>query len=227
MIVADIIETFINSITFKGNVISCVLDGVNTVLTVENALFSREGLSISIDGTDTTIVSATFSECSTDTITVSGSFADCSEFVLQDPVYLHGTPYATNSHLSRARMAGERITPLIYLLEVLETRDDGRQSETVSADIRLFFVDDANVADWLTDDHYTEVITQMNRLADYVIAKAQEYSGFSHDFAVRGYSHANWGQYADLKGYIQRIFNVNLSGVERRLNLPILKDCNC
>lgn len=227
MIVADVLETFIDSLTFGGSVLSFSNDGTNTTLTVENALYARQGLSITVDVTTTTILSATFSDCGNDSITVPGVFLGPEEFVLQRPVFLHGTPYATNSHLSKARQSGEAITPLIYLLEILESIDEGRQSPIETADLRLFFLDDAKIVDWLTDDHYQEVITQMDRLADFVIDEMQDYKGFLHDFSVRKINHANWGQYSNLKGYIQRIFNVNLSGVERRVNLPILKACNC
>lgn len=225
MIIPDIIETFLNSLDFGGRVLTITNDGTNTTIGADSILYARQGLEVSIDGTPYQILTADYS---TNTFTVSGVIPTAVVWQLDRPIFLHGTPYLTNTHFTRAKQAQERMTPLIYLLEIINRRDQGRQFDTEEADLLMFFLDDADAGNWLTDDHYSEVIIPMDNLAEFVQANMQDYSRFVGDFETQKVDHVNFGQYVNLKGHLQSIFDAKLSGVERRFNsLPIFKDCCC
>lgn len=225
MIIPNIVEGFLNQITWGGNVLSLTDDGINTTLVVDNALYARQGLNANIGGTDYPIVDADYLA---NAITVNGVIALATSYTLDPPIFLHGTPMMTNSHFTRAKQIKERMTPLIYLLEIIDREDDGLSSIVEKVSLRMFFLDDARV-DWLTDDHYSEVIIPMDNLAELVQSAMYEYpSKFVPDsFTVKKVDHVNFGEYRTLKGHLQSIFDARLSGVERLFRgVEINKPCN-
>lgn len=225
MIIPDIIETFLGQIEWDSKILSLSNDAVNTTIIADRVLYAREGLNLTIDGTSYPIISVDYQH---KTIVISGVVEEGNWFDLDPPVFLHGTPYMTNSHFTKAKQIQERMTPLIYLLEIINRNDRGRQFDVEECDLLMFFLDDADASNWLTDDHYSEVIIPMDNLAEYVQSEMEDYRKFVGDFSTRKVDHVNFGQYVDLKGHLQSIFDAKLSGVERKFNaLPIFKDCKC
>ena len=197
------------------------------MITVGNTLYARSGLLIDIDGIETVVLSVNSNVCGSGEITVAGIFVVALIFKLKKPVFKYGTPMAANTEITRGRQATEKVTPLIYLLLPSGFIDRSIDSAVIVHDITLYFLDDSRVDDWLVEDHYANVILLMNRLADYVIGSMRNYKGFGDDFQVTGSGHANWGVFKTLKGYIKKIFNINTSGVERSVSLPVYKNCFC
>ena len=221
--VVDIIESFINNISFAQDVISHSDNGINTTIEVADIYHARAKLIIDVDGSDYEVVSVT----EPGTIVVSGVIADPLILTLPDPYYFHGTPYATNSHLSSIEDWRNK-TPFIYLLEIIRESFQGPESVIErEADIRLFFLDNANFADWTTDQHYTLVINGQRRLLEKIVYEMKRYYRFGLIENYDIYSHAKFGVYTDMQGHTNSVFDEELSGVELRINLPILYELKC
>jgi len=228
MIVPDIIEDFLNQISWDLRIVSFSDDTLNTTLVLDRVLYAREGLQLQIDNVPYTIVSVDYS---TNTIVLEGVIAMITDqaVLLDAPIFLHGTPYMTNRHFTRAKQVKERMTPLIYLLEIINREDEGLESIVERMDLRMFFLDDAR-ADWLTNDHYSEVIIPMDNLAEYVQEQMYNYIAqfVPNTFSIRKTDHVNFGEYKTLKGHLQSIFDARLSGVERLFrSFSINKPCDC
>lgn len=224
MIVPDIIESFLDSISWEVDILSLSNAGANTALVCKNVLYARQGLTLSINNESYEVLEVDYSD---NTIIVAGVFSSAKVGLLEAPIFLHGTPMMTNSHFTRAKQIHERMTPLIYLLEVFNRESAGLYALTESMNLRMFFLDDAR-GDWLTDDHYSEVILPMSNLADYVERKMYDYIKMfvPESFTIEKTDHVNFGEYKTLKGHLQSIFDARLSGVERRFKgFEILKTC--
>ena len=218
----DLLESFIDSFVLTGSVLSHSDDGVNTTMVLENLYNTRYNMAIDIDGTDYTVLSA---DHTSNTIVVSGVIADPLAYIVPNPFYFHGTPYATNAQIAYLDDASK--VPMIYLMEIL--REDIQSTDSPidrTVDVRLFFLDVANFEDWTTDDHYSKVITGLNNLVTYFIAQLKLSKDFyTFDTVFRQINHIKFGQFQDLKGHIQSIFNDHLSGIEVSFNLSIRKTC--
>ncbi len=207
--VVDIIQTFISGTSFAQDVVSHSDDGTNTTIIVSDVYHARAGLQADVDGSDYEIVSVT----EPGTIVVNGVIADPLVLTLPDPFYFHGTPYATNSHLAAIEDWRNK-TPFIYLLEIIRETFQGVESVIErEADIRLFFLDNANFADWTTDQHYNMVINGQRRLLEKVVAEMKQYYRFGLIENYDVYSHAKFGVYTDSQGHTNSVFDEELSGV--------------
>jgi hypothetical protein len=139
------------------------------------------------------------------------------------PNYWHGTVTQTNVELNQENDDRKK-TPLVYLYEVLKDRRSRNEelSPNRFVDIAIFFMEDANFKDWLTDDHYKNVIQAMDNLAeDFIIfVGTSKLTGFSEIENYDIIPHAKFGYY-DANGHKKNLFDFNLSGVELRMTLPL------
>ena len=228
IIVPDIIEDFINQLDFTFDFKSATYDGTNTTITIENTLHLRAGMSVVIIGFSFQVISV---DSAANSLVVPGDLSQIANpgrtVTLPTPFFFHGTSYAVNSHISRLKDP-EKV-PMIFLLEILRIdigapgNDRGRYSN-----VRLFFLDVANYADWDTDQHYSNVIVPQTKLCDYFVSQARNSTRYFIEVGS-GYQipHVKFGEYKDGKGHLQSIFNDRLSGVE--LNIEFLfktESCN-
>jgi hypothetical protein len=196
-----------------------------TSFVVKNYLFAREELILIITDTlnVTTNVKIKAVNFSTKTIIVEGDYTSYSNIKLDAPFFVHGTPYATNKKLDK-----EVQYPIVYLLEIIKEQiPTNRDSKFESIPtLRLFFLDEANFNDWDTDKLYSDVVTPQRNYTDYVLSNIKNSKIFGLPTNVEITTYAKFGQFFDNKGVLNSIFNKTLSGVEMRLDLPIIKKCN-
>lgn len=146
----------------------------------------------------------------------------------EKPFYFHGTPMMTNAHLSKVKLSENKL-PFCYLYEIIKEVIDDEPDSMIdrTADLRIFFLANANYKDWKTAEHYTEAVDPMRALAEKFVAnlKLSEDIGIfkSHEFI----NHVNFGIFINEKGHVKRIFGDNLSGTELKIDLPFLKSLNC
>jgi hypothetical protein len=145
------------------------------------------------------------------------------------PYYLHGRFIAIDSQLNQIQN-GYAKYPLIYLAENFTSTIDRDPINNVgeTAQCSFFFMKPAKYEDWLTVDHYENVIKAMKVLANQFIdlLKANQfiqYDEFTTDDFIR---HPKWGLTIEGKGSPKNLFSDNLSGIEVRMNVPILKSIN-
>lgn len=219
-VVPDILQQFIEGMDFSSPIAS--ISGA--VVEVEDVFHARDKSKVLLDLVEYTVLSVDYNlNKLTLTAPVAGS---PSTYSIASPKFFHGTPYATNSQLSKMK-APDKV-PMVYLMEILRETGQAEDSKfgTV-ADCRLFFLDVANSADWSTDQHYSNVIIPMRNLVHQFIRQSRLYSLFGiigeHDI----YTHVKFGQFTDQKGHNQSIFNERLSGIEVVVSIPIKFCCNC
>ncbi len=213
---------FINSLDLSGDILSFAVIDSTTQITVSNTFHSRKGLPIYIDDVETVISAIDFDN---NVITVDGVFSSPSRFKLNPPFYFHGTPIATNNHISQAD-SNEKY-PMIYLYEIFQEVDqDVFSSIGWTADIRLFFLDRSNFEDWTTQDHYTNVINGMNSLIDTFIDQLRDSGLFSsNEVTFTRTNHANFGNFVENQGHVSHFFDDYTSGVQVQFTLNVRKCC--
>jgi hypothetical protein len=221
MLLVDEIENLIDSLVLSSEVVNVSFDGTNSTITVENSYHARFKMVIDIDGGSYQIIS---SDQANNSFIVAGDLTGALLVTFPNLFYFHGTAYATNSHLNRLKSSDK--VPMAYLHEIIRQKDEGRNGSTVSAPIRLFFLDQANKKDWTTDDHYSNVITGLERVVQAfkehlfdvarVVTNEVEYTTINH---------VNFGEFRDLKGHVQSIFDDDLTGVELSFEIVLKKCC--
>lgn len=227
LIVPDILEAFIQSLDLTFAIDQATYDGTNTVISIENTLHLRPGLSVDLsDGVLTARFSVVAVDSIDNTVTVAGDATSYTSATLPTPFFFHGTAYAVNSHISRLDDAAK--VPMIYLHEIIRVQiGDREETRGRYTQVRLFFLDVANYADWDTDEHYSEVVVPQLKLSDYFIAQSrQSPKFFLDDRGGTQIAHVKFGQFMNEKGHLQSIFNDRLSGAE--LNFEFLfKSISC
>ncbi len=226
IIVPDLLETFINSLTFESAVINQVYNvgSDETGIIVENSFFARTGMRVYLDGSAYTVkrFDSKLNELVFDT-----ELDPIAKLTLSNPFFFHGTPYMTNIELTKIRESDNKF-PLIYLYEIVreDIRNEEKDGLAEIADLRLFFLDNSNFRDWDTDEHYTNSIRPQRKLVDEFIIQMNKYKMFDRSDNITLINHVNFGQFVDKKGHLQSIFNEKTSGIELQIKLRI-RDCNC
>ena len=156
--------------------------------------------------------------------TVQGS-ATITETVIDLPAmkYFHGTVIATSVELDKKQFDTEKF-PMVYLLEIINDNFNNLPQDKIDrvSDFRLFFLTNTDEENWLTADHYTFAIKPMrNMLYQFIddLNNNENIEEFSNFTAI---NHAKFGVYSTDKGHTRRILNDKTSGVEVRLNLPVI-----
>ena len=143
------------------------------------------------------------------------------------PYFISGTKLAANREWTIAGNDLTQKTPIIWLLETIRERiygkGDPREREM---ELRLFFLDETNVAQFYTEDHRREVVYPMQKLVDEFINTIGRIRTFKtiEDYSIRTFSRFGVEQES---GMFQNILDANLSGVELNITLTKYKaNCN-
>lgn len=229
----DIFEEFLNNISLDALAIESSFDNVNnyTLIKIDGPLYHLRNNRSAIFETagELTVQNVNVDDS---TFTVAGDKTTdiqvMSKVTIIMPFYFHGTPLMTKNHI--AGVEDKAQTPMIYLREVLrEVTPEFDSPYMRIADFRLFFIDNANIQDWMTDDHYSKRLKGLNHLSDKIIDELRSSETFNAQIAeFERYNRPNWGEYSDLKGYEKTIFSGNYTAVELNSTIPIYKqdDCN-
>lgn len=222
MLTVDVLEDFISALELNGDVNSSSNDGTDTTLNVNKTYHVRAGMTIEVDAAEYQVVSVVLDT----SIAVSGVIIDPVAFAVPPPFFFHGTPSSINNQINGEEEDNK--IPMIYLYEILREKDFNINSNIKrDADLRLFFLDNANFSDWTTDDHYSKRVEGLNSLVDEFIEQIgvfKKFYLFETDFTR--INHIKWGLFKDNKGYEKRIFDDDLTGVELSFTLRI-KRCGC
>lgn len=147
------------------------------------------------------------------------------DFNIAPPTFFYGTWKLTNQERDDVTPYKDK-TPFIWLYDVREEsiKLDLKSGTDRDADLRLFFMAEANFGDWLTADHYDQVINPLKVLVRDWLTSARRTRDVSKsmDGEMRTKDHANAGS-VDKDGHLKALFNEELSGIEAELTLPINK----
>jgi hypothetical protein len=148
---------------------------------------------------------------------------------LPKPFFISGTRIATNREWTLAEQ-GDLLkkTPLIWLLHDLRYFKYGRESVYEwESDIRIFFIDETNNADYYTKDHIENVVEPMSELANLFIESINKNRSYK---TIESFEVINFTRFGveESNGYVKNILDANLSGIELRINLVKYKEnCKC
>ena len=162
-------------------------------------------------------------------ITITGSRPFDNKFKVVKPTFYSGTIKQTNLELSQDNKDVLERSPMAYLFRDIEDTflplDSFIERET---SIRLFFLSSENFEDFTAEKNSEESLEPLRQLAYYfideVVKKSKLIGRIESSYNVRDYS--KFGT-EDANGYVNNIFNDQLSGVEVAITLPIKRDETC
>jgi len=139
---------------------------------------------------------------------------------------LTGTKMVANIEWTKANNNIIDKTPIIWLLETIRFVESGRDKPTeFESDLRLFFLDETNVAQYMNKDHRNNVVQPMNQLIDEFVRTINSNRNFKRILETERITFSRFGVERD-NGVFQNVLDANLSGVELRFTLTKFKS-NC
>ncbi len=232
--ITDIIESLVNQLTFTG-AINNLIDNTDGTFTIEvcNTFHTQPVCSmIDIGGTDykvTEVVNNT-------SITFTASVAPVgTTFSIEGPKYFHGTRIAINNELSKITQGSDKL-PMVFVWEVIREifNLDFDNPVERNSDLRIFFLGQRAPGVDKTDTLYADAVVPMWNLAHEFI-KLIKNSTCNIGELDGNFTIINFAKFGveGAAGASDSFFNEELSGVELRIDLPVLKDftsagaCDC
>jgi len=226
--IVDIIENIVNGLSFTTTIKTVTDNGNGTyTLGVCWTYHVQPFCNVTINAVSYRVTDIVNNE----SITIEAGAAPLVGDVIEisAPKYFHGTRPATNEELAEIVNVSDKL-PFVYLFEVISESFSNDEEERIEREstMRLFFLGGANFDDWYTDDHYKYAIIPMRNLVfkfiDSVNSDMATFADFDNYTLI---NHAKFGVFTDNNGHTNRFFNEDLSGVEMRVTLPVLKDIAC
>ena len=146
---------------------------------------------------------------------------------LNEPFGIVGTQMSVNQEFTDKSAKLQTKLPLIWLLESTSYRDYGRDnSRLFDADIRVFFLNEYTT-DQRNIDVRASVVKQMDLLSDYFMQIITQTPSFKQVSSVDRREYTSFSIEAE-NGYVKRIIDADLAGVELRFSLTVFKSTkNC
>jgi len=170
-------------------------------------------------------------EVGCDYIDVQGENAPQTSISTPAIYFKHGTIVSVNTEMIGISNA-KKFTPLVYYVEATSIQlnfDTEVQVDAVN-DARLFVLMSCNVKDWLTDEHYSNVLIPCEKITKELILKFEQsdkIGDLENEGQGRAANYINVGSYED-KGAKKNLFVFPMSGVELRISLPLRRQyCEC
>jgi hypothetical protein len=231
--ITEIIADLVSLLTFEFNAKSSTPDGLNFVLETCNTYWLRpcKSVIIKIGGIDYLYKIEALTIDESITLAPVGHTQDPGIgdiFTIPAPLFRHGTAKAINEELTQIKQKNK--APFIWLFEVIEENYIGDNKDPLEREtpIRLYFFDEADPNNMLTENHYTEVIRPLRNLVFSFINKIVSNPGlFDHKTDNKLLYLPDWGEFNSVKGFEKKILDENWSGIELKKALKIFKKTNC
>jgi len=147
---------------------------------------------------------------------------------LASPYFVPGTKISANNEWTKVSNDLTTKTPLVWLLHDVRYTRFGRESVYEwESDLRIFFLDETDIVNYLTKDHIDNVVVPMSKLAEKFIEVVKNDRNYK---TLDTYEIINFTRFGteQSNGYFQNILDANLSGVELRIKLTKYKEnCKC
>lgn len=231
--ITEIVADLVALLTFEFNAKSSTPDGLNFVLETCNTYWLRpcKKVTINIGGTDYIYKIEAIEIDESITLKPVGHSQDPGVgklFTMPAPLFRHGTARQINSELTKIKQKNK--APFIWLYEVIEEDYKGDKKDPLEREtpIRLFFFDEADPNNMVTEDHYNEVIRPLRNLVFEFINKIVSNTGlFDSETNNKIVYLPDWGQFNTVKGFEKKILDENWSGIELKKTLRIFKNKVC
>lgn len=220
MEVVRYIKNILDILDFSIDVVSASQGLGQTRYNVCKTYHARKGSIIIVNGTEYEALSVVYNEY----IIIEGEPAGITKITVKTPNYFHGTAMAVNAELDPLDKSLK--FPMVYCYEIIPERFYDEPDSVIDrdAELRLYFLDNANFKDWTTQQHYDYVIDGMKSLQVHMLEKFKSCPKIGKFDTHDVINHVKFGVWTDQKGHTSNLFNENLSGVELLINLPLLKN---
>ena len=147
---------------------------------------------------------------------------------LTPPFWITGTKIATNREWTIAGDHLENKLPLIWMLEVIGETGFGKGSAIErDMELRLFFLDETDPAQYYTPDHREQVVLPMQKLMNEFIETVKRLKQFKTVDEYRWKTFSRFGTENE-NGMLENVLDANLSGTSLEITLSMYKDnCKC
>lgn len=147
---------------------------------------------------------------------------------LTPPFWITGTKLAANREWTIAGDHLEKKLPLIWMLEVIGETGYGKGSVFErEMDLRLFFLDETDPAQYYTQDHRKQVVEPMQGLMNEFINTIKRLKQFKTVDEYRWKTFSRFGTENE-NGMLENVLDANLSGTSLELTLLKYKgNCKC
>jgi len=215
--------------TVKINEIIDNLDGTFTIFTC-NTKYLKPLIKFTVNGEEYEVIDDAGREFVPNRqFSVYGNTIITESVIQLEPMkYFHGTVIATSAELDKKQFDTDKF-PMVYLLEVINDNFNNLPQDKIDrvSDFRLFFLTNTDEENWLTADHYRLAIKPMRNMLYQFINELNNNENIEEFSNFTAINHAKFGVYSTDKGHTRRILNDKTSGVEVRLNLPIVSGQLC
>ena len=220
----DIIGDLVNSLEVVFNIKSITPFGTYFILTTDCTWWLSIKDKITIDLKSYEVVSFDINKEIT-IKSLDNGIPTQSSFIISSPNYIHGTLKMAQNEVDAVNNK-ELLVPFVYLFEVIRDRKNTDSESMIdrTTELRIFFVNSANTNDWLTDDHYVNVIEPMQQMVDLFIKKIETNKRFAENLDFDCLPLINLSQEGQQEN---SVFDCNLSGIELRLFADIREDLSC
>ena len=219
----DIVNAIDNGITINS---TSIVDGKLRVFTCDTK-WIRVGKKISGKLLNGTLVYSFVTNLLTDTYFDIDNVNIVSDISAPKPTAMFGTKTATNNEWNLKTNNLLDKTPLIWCLELVNERHYGLESSLErDFELKIFFLDETDILNYVTKDHRLQVVKPMNTLAyefKKVIDKNMLFKRIQN-FNLLGFS--RFGVESSV-GMIENILDANLSGSSIQLSLTKYKESDC
>ena len=228
----DIIKEIVNSLTFTENILSLAQNGTEWTIKICDNHHLRPCSKIQINGSDYEVKSIDGSGC---ILIDTADSLSLGVLVIPAPFYIHGTWLAATDEIKKIPLSTDKF-PLVYLFEVLNDKFNYNPRMTIGREsqLRLYFLDEADRDNWLTEDHYEGAINPMTSLSiDFIEASRSSKIVLEGDEGLNEADikyHANFGKVVE-EGHAKYLFPDNVSGTQMNVTIPFTKKgcevCEC
>ena len=229
MTIVDILRDIVESLTFTEDIDTIVDNGDDTydIFMCKTYHQSATDCKVTLDGNQYRVTGVVVDEKVTIQDFNNAGQPNITTWTISAPHFFHGTALDVNQELVHVGF-GEK-WPMVYLVggfrETVQLNEDLLRDR--DSNIRYFMLDQINLEDWKTKDHYENVIKPMIELEKEIIESFRNSKFIAN--LDETYSRRDWvkfGLVKDNEGNTKTILNELASGVENQISLPILKeDC--
>jgi hypothetical protein len=222
----DIIGSFIPLLNETININNVIDNGGGSyTLEVDCTWWLSIAQTYSIGGNDYKVTSFVINESITIQSVGIAVLPVVTSFDISAPEYIHGTLKMAQNEVD-GQTDKTILCPFTYLFEAVTDRKNTDEESAIDreVDLRIFWLNSANTKDWLTNDHYTNVIDPMQQMVDLFIDKIKDSKLFTDEMRYDCLPLINVSE----NGLqVKSIFDCNLSGIELRLFAEIREDLSC
>jgi len=219
-----IFKELIDKIDVSINFDSSVVSGSEVTFFTSNTKWLRLGKTIKGKNAFNNVIEAKIISINKNVSFTLNNINIVKEIQAPKPFVITGTKMAVNMEWTKKSNFSKDKTPITWLLDSYTEKEFGKES-SIERDIvaKIFFLDETDIKNYLTEDHKEQVIDPMTYLKDMflkIINKNPIFKAYN-DVDVRFFT--KFGTENE-NGYIKNIIDANLSGLLLEITLSKYKD---